>query len=94
MRRYFSLYHKGYNLFSISKATFVSKSTCWVMVRRYNSRRHVKNGKTPGRPKNLDSKEEKRLIKFSKNDPRKIQLNFYGILTQKNVVPQVWYEEY
>ena len=24
-----SLYHKGYSLFSISKATSVPKSTCW-----------------------------------------------------------------
>ena len=48
-----SLYHKGYRLFSISKATSVPKSTCWNIVRRYNSRGHVKNRQSPGRPKNL-----------------------------------------
>ena len=84
-----SLYHKGYSLFSILKATSVPKSTCWDIVRRYNSRGHVKNRKSPGRPKNLDSKEEKRLINLSQNDPKKIQLNFYGILTRKKIVPQV-----
>ena len=77
-----SLYHKGYSLFSISKATSVPKSTCWDIVRRYNSRGHRKS---PGRPKNLDSKEEKRLINLSQNDPKKIQLNFYFILTQKKL---------
>ena len=79
-----SLYHKGYSLFSISKATSVPKSTCWNIVRRYSSRGHFKTQRSPGRPKNLDSKEEKRLINLSQNDPKKIQLNFYGILTQKN----------
>ena len=79
-----SLYHKGYCLFSISKATSVPKSTCWDIVRRYNSRGHVKNGKSPGRPKNLDSKEEKQLINSSQNNLKKIQLNFYGILTRKS----------
>ena len=83
-----SLYHKGYSLFSISKGTSVTKSTFWDIVRRYNSRGHVKNRRSPGRPKNLDSKEEKRLINLSQNDP-KIQLNFYGILTRKKIVPQV-----
>ena len=66
-----SLYHKGYSLFSISKATSVPKSTCWDIVPRYNSRGHVKNRKSPGRPKNLDSKEEKRLINLSQNDLKK-----------------------
>ena len=66
-----SLYHKGYSLFSISKATSVPKSTCWDMVRKYNSRGHVKNRKSPGRPKHLDSKEEKRLINLSQIDPKK-----------------------
>ena len=84
-----SLYHKVYSLFSISEATSVPKSTCWNFVRRYNSRGHVKNRKSPGRPKKLDSKEEKQLINLSQNDTKKIQLNFYGILTQKKVVPQV-----
>ena len=45
--------------------------------------------KIPGRPKNLDSKEEKQFINLSQKDPKKIQLNFYGILTRKNVVPLV-----
>ena len=66
-----SLYYKGFSLFSISKATSVPKSTCWDIVRRYNSRGHVKNRKSPGRPKNVDSKEEKRLINLSQNDPKK-----------------------
>ena len=79
-----SLYHKGYSLCSISKATSVLKSTCWDTVRRYNSRGHVKNGKSP---ENLDSKEEKQLINLSQNDPKKN--NFYSILTRRNVVPQV-----
>ena len=78
-----SLYHKGYSLFSISKVTSVPKSTCWDNVRRFNSRGHLKNRKSPGRPKNLDSKDEKQLINLSQNDPKKIQLNFYGILTRK-----------
>ena len=82
-----SLYHRRYSLFSISKATSVPKSTCWDIVRRYNSRGHVKNRKSPSRPKNLDSKEEKQLINLSQNDPKKIQLNFYGILTRKKIVP-------
>ena len=60
-----------------------------TLPRRYNSRGHVKNRKSPGRPKNLDSKEEKRLINLSQNDPKKNQLNFYGILTRKKFVPQV-----
>ena len=30
-----------------------------------------KNRKSPGRPKNLDSKEEKQLINLSQNDPKK-----------------------
>ena len=77
-----SLYRKGYS-FSISKATSAPKSTCWDIVRRYNFRGHVKNRKSPGRPKNLDSKEEKQLINLSQNDSKKIQLNFYGILTRK-----------
>ena len=59
-----SLYHKGYSLFLISKAATVPKSTCWDIVRRYNFRGHVKNRKNPGRPKNLDSKEEKTIDKF------------------------------
>ena len=84
-----SLHHKGYSLFSISKATAVPKSICWDFVRRYNSRGHVRNRKNPGRRENLDSKEEKQLINISQNDPKKIQLNFYGILTRKKVVPQV-----
>ena len=71
-----SLYHKGYSLFSISKATSVPKSTCWDIVRRYDSRGHVKNRKSPGRPKNLDSKEEKRLINLSQNDPKKFNSTF------------------
>ena len=54
-----SFYHKGYSLFSISKDTSVPKSTCWDIVRRYNSRGHVKNRKNWGRPKKLDCKEEK-----------------------------------
>ena len=61
-----SLYHKGYSLFSISKATSVPKSTRWDIVRRYNSRGHVKNRKSQGRPKNLESKEEKQLINLSR----------------------------
>ena len=80
-----SLYHKGYSLFSISKATSVPRSTCWDIVRRCNSRGHAKNRKSPGRPKNLDSKEEKRLINLSQNDPKKIQLNFCGILARKKL---------
>ena len=84
-----SLYHKGYSLFSFSNATSVPKSTCWDIVRRYNSRGHVKNRKSPGRPKNLESKEEKQMINLSQNDPKKTQLNFYGILTRRKVVPQV-----
>ena len=88
-RKVVSLYHKGYSLFSISKATSVPKSTCWDIVRRCNSRGHVKNRNSPGRPKNLDSKEEKQLINLSQNDRKKFQLNFYGILTRKKVVPQV-----
>ena len=83
-----SLYHKGYSLFSISKATFVPKSTCWDIVRRYNSRGHVKNRKSPGRPKNLEPKEEKQSVNLSQNAHKKIQLKFYGILSRKNV-PQV-----
>ena len=66
-----SLYHKGYSSFWISKATSVPISICWDIVRRYNSRGHVKNRKSPGRPKNLDSKKEKRLINLSQNDPKK-----------------------
>ena len=66
-----SLYHKGYSLFSISKATSVPKSTCWDVVLSYNSRGHVKNRKSPCRLKNLDSKEEKQLMKLSQNDPKK-----------------------
>ena len=80
-----SLYNKGYSLFSISKATSVPKSSCWDIVRRYKSQRHVKNRKSQGRPKNLDSKEEKQLINLSQSDPKKNQLNFYGILTRKNL---------
>ena len=80
-----SLYHKGYSLFSILKATSVPKSTCWDIVRKYHSHGHVKNRKSPGRPKNLDSKEEEQLINLSQNDPKKIQLNFYGILTRKKL---------
>ena len=53
-----SLYHKRYRLFSISKATSVQKSTCSDIVRRYNSHGFVKNRKSPGRPKNLDSKQK------------------------------------
>ena len=56
---------------------------CWEIVRRYNSIGHVKNGRSPGRPENLDSKEE--MINLSQIDPKKIQLNFYGILTQKKM---------
>ena len=78
-----SLYHKGCSLFSISKATFVPKSTCWDIVWKYNSRRHVKNRKRPGRRKNLDFKEEKQLLNLSEDNPKKTQLNFYGILYQK-----------
>ena len=78
-----SLYHKGYSLFSISKATSIPKSTYWDIVRRYNSRGQVKNRKSPGIQGNLDFKEEKQLKKLFQNDPKKIQLNFYGILTQK-----------
>ena len=55
---------------------------CWDIVRKYNSTGHVKNGKSRGRPENWDSKEEK-TINLSQNDPKKIQLNFYGILIQK-----------
>ena len=84
-----SLYRKGYSLFSISKATSVPKSTCWDIVEIYNSRRQVKNQKNSGRPKNFDSKEGKQLINLSQNDPKKIQFNFKGILTRRNVVPQV-----
>ena len=64
-----SLYHKSYSLFSISTATSVPKRTCWGIVRKYNSRGHVKNRQNPGKPKKLDSKEEKRLINLSQNDP-------------------------
>ena len=71
-----SLYHKGYSLFSISKVTSVPKSFCWDIVRRCNSRGHVKKRKSPGRPKNLDSKEEKQLITSSENDPKKINSTF------------------
>ena len=82
-----SVYHKGYSLFSNSKATSVPKSTCCDIVRRYNSHhRHVKNRRSPDRPKNLDSKVEKQLINLSQNDPKKIQPNFYGILTRKKIV--------
>ena len=63
-----SLYHKGYSLFSISKATSVPK--------RYNSRGHVINRKSPGRSKNLDSQEEKQLINLSQNDPKKKSTTF------------------
>ena len=80
-----SLYHKGYSLFSILKATSVPKRTCWDIVRKYHSRGHAKNRKSPGRPKNLDSKEEEQVINLSENDPKKIQLNFYGILTRKKL---------
>ena len=55
-----SLHRKRYSLFSISKATSVPKS--WDIVRRYNSRGHVKNQKIAGSPKNLDSKEGKQSI--------------------------------
>ena len=75
-RKVISLYHKGYSLFSISKATTVAKSTCWDIARRYNSSGHVKNRKSPGIPKNLDSKEEKRLINLSQNDPKKNSTTF------------------
>ena len=43
----------------------------WDLVRRYNSRGHVRNRKSPGRPKNFDSKEEKQLINSQQNDPEK-----------------------
>ena len=71
-----SLYHKGYSIFSISKATSVPKSNCWDIVRRYNFDGHVKNRKSPGRSKNLDSKEEKQLINLSQNDPKKVNSTF------------------
>ena len=63
----------------------VPKSTFWDNVRRYNSRRLVKIRKSPARPKKLDSKEEKRLTNLSHNDPKKIQLNCFGILTRKKL---------
>ena len=66
-----SLYHEGYSLFSISKATSIPKSTCSDIVRKYYSRGHVKNRKSPGTPKNLDSKEETQTINSSQNDPKK-----------------------
>ena len=66
-----SLYYKGYSLFSFSKATSVPKSTCWDIVWRYNSCGHVRNRKSPDRPKNMDSKVEKQLINLSQNDPEK-----------------------
>ena len=75
------LYHKGYSLFSTSTATSVPKSNCWDIVRRYNSRRHVKNQKTPDGPKNLDSTEEKQLINLLQNDPNK---NLTQLLWQFN----------
>ena len=65
-----SLYHKGYSLFSISKATSVPKSTRWDIVRRYNSRGNVKNRKSQGRPKKLESKEEKQLINLSRSSQK------------------------
>ena len=71
-----SLYHKGYSLFSISKATSVRKSSCWDIVRKYNSRGHVENRKSPGTAKNLDSKEEKQFINLSQNDPKKFNSTF------------------
>ena len=71
-----SFYHKGYSLFSISKATSVPKSSCWDIVRRYSSGEHVKNRKSPGRLIKLVSKEEKQLINLSQNDPKKFNSTF------------------
>ena len=71
-----SLYHKRYSLFSISEATSVPKNNCWDIVRRYNCCGHVKNRKSPGRTKKLDSKEKKQLIYLSPNDPKKINSTF------------------
>ena len=85
-RKVVSLYHKGYSLFSISMATSVPTSTCWHIIRRYNSHGHFKNRKSAGRPKNLDSKQEKQLINLSQNDTKKIQLNFYGISIEKKLL--------
>ena len=84
-----SLYHKEYCLFSISKATSVPKSTCWDIVRRYNSRGHVKNGKSPGRPKNLDSKEEKQLINSSQNNLKKISTQLLWHLNPKKLFHKI-----
>ena len=84
-----SLYQKGFSLFSILKATSVPKSTSWDFVRRYNSRGHIKNRKSPGRPKILDSKEEKRLITLSENDTKKTSTQLLWHLNPKKIVPQV-----
>ena len=78
-----SLYLKGYSLFSISEATSVQKSTCWDIGRKYTSRGHVKNRKSPSRPKNLDSKEKKRLINLSQNDPKKNSTQLFWHLNPK-----------
>ena len=55
----------------------------WDNVRWYISRGTFQIRKTPVRPKNLNSKEEKQLINLPENDPKKIQPNFYRIFTQK-----------
>ena len=78
-----SHYHEGYSLFSISKATSVPKSTCWDIVRRYNSRGHVRNQKSPGRTKSLDCKEEKQLTHLSQNDPKKNSIQLLWHLNPK-----------
>ena len=65
------LHQENLSLSQISKKLNIPKTTCFNFIRRFEARDHPNNKKNPGRPKQMDKREERRLIRTSVNDPQK-----------------------
>ena len=53
----------------ISKITNVHKSTVSQIIIRYNDRGHINNNKSPGRPRKVNQRMERIVVRASKKDP-------------------------
>ena len=53
----------------IPRITKVHKSTLSRIIIRYNDRGHINNNKSPGRPKKVNERMERIVVRASKKDP-------------------------
>ena len=79
-----SLHNENKSLFEISATLNIPKTSCFNVIQNFKSRGHLANEKSPGRPRKLTEKEEKKLITLSINHPKKSSTELLQHLKPEN----------